>query len=73
MENELVLANPVGICRFGCSKIECINGRALMLACYKLNKIVADEQGFELSSPLWKSGGNEFFIDGCGSIDCDDG
>jgi len=26
-----------------------------------------------LSSPLWKGRGDEFFIDGCGSIDCNDG
>jgi hypothetical protein len=63
----------VGICSFGGSVIQCINGRAFVYTCYKINKVIANEQGFKLSRPLRKSRGDEFFVNGCGSIDCDDG
>ena len=73
MENKLIMANPVGIRSFGCSEVLCINSKTFVCTCYKINKIIANEQDFKLSTPLRKGRGNEFFIDGYGSIDCDNG
>ena len=39
---------------------------------YKINKVIANEQGFKFSLPLRKNREDEFFIDGYGSIDGDD-
>lgn len=69
VDNEFVLANPVGVRGFGGSGVRCINGRAFFDTSDKVSEIITNEQCFKLSPPLREGRRGEFFVDGGCSID----